>query len=702
MVAVLAVLYTGLGWSPSSYALALEQAGVEETGLVWGRPRAIRSDEWAIQTPLVQATVRNGLRRYNRTSVYGEDLRSYIPLPVADAGLLFRPWLWGYPVLPPAHAFSLSWAVLAAGFLLGWARWFRALGFGHGLAAAGSVALFAAPLVQARWTTDAPVLAVFPWVAALWCGRGRPLARALLSTWLTATWLGGMFYPPAAIPLAFGGAVCLAALRRDALSQGSWKAPLAGAIPGVLAVGLYYRDLLPALAESAWPGVPRAEGGAVSGVAWLDHLAPGLAQAGSRSAVAAAGANLCETASTGTWLPLLLLLFWGGRRAREPERSGRPRRPLRWLAAGAALVSAWMLLPLPSAAGWPLLWNHVRGERMSWALGPLLLVGALHLARSVRLRVTPLRVAAGVAALLGITMASRHLAAEAGVPPGLEELALGIPLLVYLGWKPRDRSRTGPVLAWVAAAANLIAFGGFNPIQRSAPLFERPRTATVEGLTQAQREDPRGWLVASGWPGALLNGWGFRSVSHNLVFPQPDFFAAYFPHLPRERRRALFHRTGTVTLGPQATPRLPDPHVLELPLRAFLAEPTPVEVTATDRYAGPVLRGGWLERLERCGEDTWCLTGWAPGDLRHDEARLTVLTPAAVRGVHWMPTLRPDVAAARGDDALLYAGLVLAVRLREPTGTPPPLCVVYEPEGARGAYLLARRGGNPRDCGLAR
>ena len=83
------LIYAGFGWTPSSYALALYSVHANDAVPLAGSVRAIRSDEWAIETPLFQAAVRNGFRRINETSFYREDLRNFYALPLADWSLVF-------------------------------------------------------------------------------------------------------------------------------------------------------------------------------------------------------------------------------------------------------------------------------------------------------------------------------------------------------------------------------------------------------------------------------------------------------------------------------------------------------------------------------------------------------------------------------------------------------------------------------------
>lgn len=125
------VVYVGNAWTPTSYAISLQTVGAEDTGLVLGTPRGIRSDEFALFTPLLQATVNNGYRRFNATSLYHEDLRSTVSQPLRDWGMVFKPTSWGFLFLPAAYAFSLyHWGIIAS-FLVGYTLLFRRGGIGR-------------------------------------------------------------------------------------------------------------------------------------------------------------------------------------------------------------------------------------------------------------------------------------------------------------------------------------------------------------------------------------------------------------------------------------------------------------------------------------------------------------------------------------------------------------------------------------------
>ena len=105
---VYGIIYVFHAWSPSSYGFFLQYIQAENTGIVWGAPRPIRSDEWAVVTPLTQALVNNDFEQFNTTSLYNENLRINYGLPIYDWGMIFKPTMWGYLLLSPAYAYSLQ------------------------------------------------------------------------------------------------------------------------------------------------------------------------------------------------------------------------------------------------------------------------------------------------------------------------------------------------------------------------------------------------------------------------------------------------------------------------------------------------------------------------------------------------------------------------------------------------------------------
>ena len=114
------LVYVGLCLTPSSYGLVLNMFGHAGEGLLWGHPRSIRSDEWAVWTPYFQSVVNNDFGRFNQLSMYGEDFRGFSALPIKDWGLLFKPLMWPFLMFPPAYAFSMHHGLIILVFIIGW------------------------------------------------------------------------------------------------------------------------------------------------------------------------------------------------------------------------------------------------------------------------------------------------------------------------------------------------------------------------------------------------------------------------------------------------------------------------------------------------------------------------------------------------------------------------------------------------------
>ncbi len=212
-VTLLALAYLALALSPSAYSLVLKGFGVEEPGLELGWPQEIRSDEYAIWTPTVQAVVAGGFAEENIGSIYRESFRTLSAMPTLDWGLFFKPQFWGFFLLPPAYGFTAHFAFYYWLLLAGWALFLRWLGVGRREAAAAAILLFGCSWTQVWWTSFGPIVATAPLLALSLIerfarlGRGAPLARFAAALYVGAfVLLAGFFYPPMilAVGLAVG------------------------------------------------------------------------------------------------------------------------------------------------------------------------------------------------------------------------------------------------------------------------------------------------------------------------------------------------------------------------------------------------------------------------------------------------------------------------------------------------------------------
>lgn len=123
LLVVLVVLVTaGLSGSSTGVVHSWFESG-EDEDLVAFEPQAIRSDEWAVQTPYTVSQVEEGLPLRNDTLPGGVDMSLNWEAPYAEWSAAFRPHNLGFFVLPFDQAFALKWwlpgvALAAAAYML--------------------------------------------------------------------------------------------------------------------------------------------------------------------------------------------------------------------------------------------------------------------------------------------------------------------------------------------------------------------------------------------------------------------------------------------------------------------------------------------------------------------------------------------------------------------------------------------------------
>jgi hypothetical protein len=85
-----------------------------ETSLIWGKPRAVRGDEWRVQTPyyFAQATNDEFYPLYNdNIRSDGENMIIAYNAPVMDITVLSKPFNWGFLLLGKEYGLSWYWAM---------------------------------------------------------------------------------------------------------------------------------------------------------------------------------------------------------------------------------------------------------------------------------------------------------------------------------------------------------------------------------------------------------------------------------------------------------------------------------------------------------------------------------------------------------------------------------------------------------------
>lgn len=557
---VLALVYVALHLSPSSYALALNLLGDEASPVV-GSPRVIRTDEWSVMTPLFEAAVSNDFRETNETSFYRETLRSFIGLPILNWGLVFKPVVWPFFVVSPALAYSFFWATATALMLIGWSVLLRSLGLSRLAAALAATILYFSPIVQA-WSGPSLQLAIFPWIVVAFVRIRSPIRLGLALALLVPVWTLSMLYVPASPPLLYLALVLCLAFAPESFRARRLAAALLGGLIGAAVAFAYYAPVFEAYADSVYPGRRWFDGGDLPGWQVLSQLLPGTTTEGYVHLVTA---NICEVATVATWLPVLALCALDYRTLRRDWGDATIRRDVRRIgvvAAGWALLTLWQLVPL-APLSYVLGWGWSPEARTLFASGALLLAAAAYALDRLPLRLTVSRLTAFAGIVVAAWLAARiDLQPDAGVVVRDELLVL----VIAIGLVPFALRRGGPSptairlgLFLMALLPTAFAWGLFNPLQSTRVMFERPETDITARLDALAAQRPDGAIAVAGIPDAILNGVGYRSVTHVIVTPSPEIFRRYFPDMEEKRFNHVFNRFAHYGLTDR-----PEPYVASL------------------------------------------------------------------------------------------------------------------------------------------
>jgi hypothetical protein len=570
-IVVAALAYALLQLSPSSYALALAQLGQPVSPWL-GSPQAIRSDEWAIMTPLFESTVNNHFRVINATSFYHETLLSDFGLPLRNWGLIFKPELWSFFVLPASYAYSLYWATMAGLMLIGWSLILRAFGFRRSIAALLACLLFLSPFVQAWWTTFASQLAFFPWIVLVIAKVRSNLRVALVLALLIPVWWLSFFYAPQFPPLLLLALALCIAFRRDLLT---WKRVAAVACGGAVGAGiafLYLRPIVSAYENSVFPGHRWLTGGGMPIWQVLSQLLPGTTTEHYTSLLAS---NICEVSTVATWLPVLTVCLLDYGASRRLWQTHETRRQVVWpvgvLLGSWLLVTLWQVTSIMVPLRYLLVFGISPVDRTLFASGTLLVVAAAVLLERLPIRVTALRLGAFSCIVAGAWIAASLRLQPTNVLEPRDELLVLLPVAALLPVSVLGRTVysadawriTAVVVCLIPVAA---VWGLFNPIQRTNVIFRKPNTPVTRRLDRLADKRPDHAIAATGFAGGVLNGVGYRSVSQIIPTPSPQLFKRFFPTMQPIQFDFYFNRYANYGLADVKQPTLITDDYVQLPI----------------------------------------------------------------------------------------------------------------------------------------
>lgn len=502
----------------------------DDSGVVLGEPRGIRSDEWFVRTPWVVRQASNGFATTVVAGVGEHDVALISELPISSWQTLTSPASLYYRVLDVERAVAFEWMTWLAVLAVGVYALVHAMTRRIGLAVFGGLTMVASPVAQ-WWTVCATYTiigyATLSGAALIWAVRSPSARRrwaltvagGLLLAFSTAS-----MYLPWIIGVMVGLVPIVVAAMWSAVGAGvPWRdrvrrlAPVlvpAGAIAAVIfgAVLLSYSSVAEAMTATIYPGERTdVEGGTVPAAtilgAPLDYFAsrPG--------APIVNGFNQSENAS-GLFLllPAGLALFALAQRSQgsttgtdETDETDEPSAdepsaheltaPMWASMISGAVLAAWMWLPLPAWIGTLVGFNRVPAQRL---MLPATLVGIVAFALVLaRLERSGRPLSFGSAAFVGgVVVAIHGWAAGAYTVDGARpDLRIAAVLVVVVGaGVALALTRFRTVGLGVLAAFTIVLGLRVNPVQVGlGPLLDNELRVAMEEIGAS--DDDAAWAV---------------------------------------------------------------------------------------------------------------------------------------------------------------------------------------------------------------
>lgn len=609
VIAMMCVIFVSNAFVLSNYGEILTFLGVPNSDAFIGTPKLVPGLdlEAYIYTPHFQILVNNDFERFNKTSLFNEDLKSLYSLPIVDWGLIFKPNLWSFFIIPPAYAFSLFQLISILLFIIGYAKLGQALGASTKIAYLFSTMLFFTGFVQVWWLLFGATLAVFPWIILLLISNIKNWIKYLLLYYVTCCWLITNFYPPLFIGLGF-----VAAILYITLQPRFYRSILLIGIVGIFTVAtvlLYLWEPIEAIKNSTYPGNRIASGGSdFPAVLWLNQIFPSLLQAGTQSLISV---EMAEAAAI-TSYTLLILIFFKDYSSWFTKEQATARKVISILLCGLFLMWTWMLLPLPSWLGSIFLWDHVQPRRLVAASGILIFAICCFIAGKF-----PWKISFSRTILFSLFIVLPWISYKYQVDVNyryklIDILPVLASIVCFIIFKIRKGNHAAIAITLLAAlAVNISIFGRYNPIQSAKSIFNPSDSAGLQAISEIAKNSPNEVVSLNRFEGAVLNGLGFKSGGHALLKPQPDVYRKYFSYLDKNEFNLIFNRTASIRVFHDIAPNASGLGV-NVPIDSFGAnlEIRKLELIDDITKAGKIDdNGGEISNIQFIG-DKILLTGW--------------------------------------------------------------------------------------------
>lgn len=102
-----------------SYVSDYGDSNAGKSGLIIGKPRAVRSDEWLVQTPFSLSQTQTGFKEHNEViTIDGQNMIVGYNSPAINLATIAKPFTWGYVLLGKEYGLSWYWGIKLIGLVL--------------------------------------------------------------------------------------------------------------------------------------------------------------------------------------------------------------------------------------------------------------------------------------------------------------------------------------------------------------------------------------------------------------------------------------------------------------------------------------------------------------------------------------------------------------------------------------------------------
>ncbi|EOW9268813.1 TPA: hypothetical protein PX805_003272 [Vibrio cholerae] len=671
--------------TPSSYGAALSLFGFEGEGLLLGKPREIRSDEWAVWTPYIQMAVLNGFDRFNELSTYHHDLRGFNAVPLADWALIFKPLMWPFWIFEPARAFALHHGLIIVTFLVGWKRLLVlclsdidiSIKKRNQYASLFSLLIFFTGFVQFWWTTLGPILALSPWLLFIVLQWRDSIHHYIKLFYVASVWLLSHTYPPIIISIAYFGILLLFVHKPH-----WWKSSyikfifyFISCFAAVLVCFFYYKDIIPVMMNTVYPGQRISQGGEGNGLILLSTFFPYISHSGFRDLL---NLNICEIGSVGTLLPLTSICFL------KLNWTDSTFRKAFW---GSLIFSAilifWTVFPIPSSYGKWLLLDKLPGNRTIFIFGILVNYISLIAFASGEIRFSLVRACIFSSIILISYFIPSFLGLvgffEKSAPEVLSVILMFIWLLLGKLSK-RFYCYKKVSLLIIILIPNIIVYARFNPIQQAFPIFDLSNRQLINEIKGNSNVSEPHWVIETGYPGAVLSGVGLNSFSTVLIQPKMFIFRKLYPMMPEHDFNQIFNRYAHIWLDDSISyPYSPSPDVIVIPLRDvidYYPQSNLFYQNYTEGSKSSKNIGGSIDSVIISNDGVLTITGWSLSKSVMIEGIFDFSDVIKFQMIN-----RPDVAKAFSDSTLRNSGFLISIKnfsIYESTIQKQGICLVSQ------------------------